>query len=52
VLISVQDRCMICSECTTGMEIVLGLPDGTPSDMGQLKVHFGPFGHSVNLNAI
>jgi hypothetical protein len=29
-----------------------GQPDGTPSDMGQLKVHFGPFGHSVNLNAI
>jgi hypothetical protein len=26
----VQDRCMICDECTTGMEIALGSPDGTP----------------------
>jgi hypothetical protein len=26
----VQDRCMLCNKCTTGMEIVLGTPDGTP----------------------
>jgi hypothetical protein len=25
-----QDRCMVCTECTTGMEMVLGTPDGTP----------------------
>ena len=30
VLISTQDRCMVCVECTTGMEIILGKPDGTP----------------------
>jgi hypothetical protein len=31
VLICAQDRCTDCGECTTGMEIILGTPDGTPS---------------------
>jgi predicted metal-binding protein len=26
----VQDSCMVCNECTTGMEITLGTPDSTP----------------------
>jgi hypothetical protein len=26
-----KDRCMICAECTMGMEIIFGTPDGTPS---------------------
>jgi hypothetical protein len=30
VLILMQDRCMICAECTIGSEIVLDAPDGTP----------------------
>jgi hypothetical protein len=30
VLISTQDRCIVCAECTTGMEIILGTLDGTP----------------------
>jgi hypothetical protein len=30
-----------------GMEIILGTPDGTPS---QVEAHFGPFGDSVNLS--
>jgi hypothetical protein len=30
VLISAQDRCMVCAECTTGVEIILGTPVGTP----------------------
>jgi hypothetical protein len=25
-----QHRCMVCDECTTGMEIALGTPAGTP----------------------
>jgi hypothetical protein len=25
-----QDRCTVCDECTTSMEIALGTPDGTP----------------------
>jgi hypothetical protein len=30
VLISAQDRCTVCDESTTGMEIALGTADGTP----------------------
>jgi hypothetical protein len=30
VLIAALDGCMVCTECTTGMEIILGTPDGTP----------------------
>ena len=51
VLISAQDRCMVCAECTTGMEIILGVADGTLGDMGQVKAHFSPFRDSVNLSA-
>jgi hypothetical protein len=29
VLVSTQDRCTVCATCTTGMEIILGIPDGT-----------------------
>jgi hypothetical protein len=25
-----QDRCTVCAECSTGMELALGTPDGTP----------------------
>jgi hypothetical protein len=30
VLISMQDRCMVCIKCTIGMAIDLGTPDGNP----------------------
>jgi hypothetical protein len=30
MLVLAQDRCMVCAERTTGMEIILGTPDGTP----------------------
>jgi hypothetical protein len=30
VLASAQDRCMVCAECTTVMEVISGTPDGTP----------------------
>jgi hypothetical protein len=30
VLISMQDRCTVCTEHPIGLEIVLGTPDGTP----------------------
>jgi hypothetical protein len=29
VLVTAQDRCMVCAKCTTFMEILLGRPDGT-----------------------
>jgi hypothetical protein len=30
VLVSVQDRCMVCAKHTVGSEIVLDAPDSTP----------------------
>jgi hypothetical protein len=30
LLVSVQDRCMICANRTIGSEIILDTPDGTP----------------------
>ena len=30
VLVSVQDRCMVCAEHTIGSKIDLDAPDGTP----------------------
>jgi hypothetical protein len=30
VLVSVQDRCMVCAKRTIGLEIILDAPDGTP----------------------
>jgi hypothetical protein len=30
VLVSVQDRCMVCANCTIDIKIVLDAPDGTP----------------------
>jgi hypothetical protein len=51
VLVSVQDGCTICTECTTGMEIILGTLDCTLGDLGLVEAHFGPFGDSVNLGA-
>jgi hypothetical protein len=29
VLVLVQDKCMVCAECTMGIEIILGTPDCT-----------------------
>jgi hypothetical protein len=51
VLISAQDRCMICVECTTDMEIFRAHPMELLGDMGQVEAHFGMFGNSVNLSA-
>ena len=30
VLVLVQDSCMVCAECTVGLEIAMEVPDGTP----------------------
>jgi hypothetical protein len=31
MLISTQDRCTVCAECTIGLEIILDAPDDTPT---------------------
>jgi hypothetical protein len=42
---------MVCAECTTGMEIFSGTPDGTSRWHWQVEACFGPFGDSVSLSA-
>ena len=37
VLVSVQDRCMVCARRTIGLEIVLDAPDRTLGDEAQVK---------------
>ena len=49
VLVSVQDRCMVCARRNIGSEIVLDTPDATTSNEAQVEAHFGPFGDSANL---
>ena len=51
VLISVHDGSTVCAECTTGMEIVLAVPDGTIGDVGQGEARFSLFRDSVSLDA-
>ena len=51
VLVSVQDRCMVCTRRTIGSEIILVAPNGTLSDEAQVEAHFGTFGDSANLDA-
>jgi hypothetical protein len=59
VLVLVQDRCMVCTECTTGSEIVwtqtmelLGDAGHVESCFGLFRdcVSVGPFGDSANLD--
>ena len=50
VLVSVQDRCMVCARRTIGLEIILDAPDCTSSE-AQVEAHFGPLGDSANLDA-
>jgi hypothetical protein len=47
VLVSVQDRCTICAERTTGLEIVLDAPDGTIDDVHHVESRFGLLGERV-----
>jgi hypothetical protein len=51
VLVSVQERCMVCAKHTIGLGILLDAPDGTPRCETQVKAHFGPFGDSASLDA-
>ena len=50
VLVSVQDRYMVCAQCTIGSETIVEVPDGTPRWMAQVKARFGLFGDSANLD--
>ena len=49
VLVSVQDRCMVCARCTICLQIVLDAPDGIPGDVGHVECRFFLFGDSVGV---
>jgi hypothetical protein len=51
VLVSMQDRCTACAKCTTGTEIVLDAPNGTPTFEAQEEAHFSPFGDGADPDA-
>jgi hypothetical protein len=50
-LLSMQDRCTVCTTRTVGSEIVLDAPDGSPGDEAQVEACLGPFGDSVSVGA-
>ena len=51
VLVSVQDRCMVCFKCTIGSKTVLDAPMVLLGDEAQVEARFGPFGDSVNVDS-
>ena len=51
VLVSVQDRCMVCAKRTTGSETVLDAPMVVLGDEAHVHACFGPFRDSTSLDA-
>jgi hypothetical protein len=51
VLILTEDRCTVCVECTTGMEIFSAHPMVLLGDVGRVEARFGPFGDNISLEA-
>jgi hypothetical protein len=52
VLVSVQDRCTVCTECTTGIEKSFWTHSmGLLGDDAQVKAWFHLFGDSATLDA-
>ena len=51
VLMSVQDRCMVCAKRTIGSETVLDAPMVLLGDEAQVEARFGLFGDSANVDS-
>ena len=51
VLVSVQDRCTVCTKHAIGSEIILDAPMVLQGDETQVEAQFGLFGDSANLDA-
>ena len=51
VLMSVEDRCMVCTKRTIGSDIAFNAPMLILGDEVQVEAHFSPFGNSANLVA-
>ena len=51
VLVSFQDRCMVCAKRTTGSDIVFNALMVLLGDEAQVEARFSPCGDSANLDA-
>ena len=51
VLVSVQDRCMVCPKRTIGLETILDAPMVLLGFESQVKARFGLFTDSASLDA-
>jgi hypothetical protein len=49
-LVSVQDRCVVCTEHTIGLEIIWTHSVGLLGDEAQVEARFGPFEDSATLD--
>jgi hypothetical protein len=49
VLNLAQGRCMVCTEHTICLEIILAHPMVLQGDVGQVEAYFGPFRDIINL---
>jgi hypothetical protein len=52
VLVSVQDRCTICTKRSIGSEIVLDTTMVLQGNEAQVEARFSLFGYSANLDVI
>ena len=51
LLVSVQDRCMVCTKRTIGLEIVFNTSMVLQGDEAQVEARFSPCRNSANLDA-
>ena len=51
VLVSVQDRCIVCAKRTIGLDSVINAPMVLLGDEAQVEANFSPCGDSANLDA-
>ena len=51
VLVSVEDRCMVCAKRTMGSDIIFNTLMVLLGDEAQVEAPFSPFGESANLDA-
>ena len=51
VLVSVQDRCVVCAKRTIGSETILDAPMVLLGDEAQVQARFGLFTDSTSLDA-
>ena len=51
MLVSMQDRCIVCARRTIGSEIIVDTPNGTTSNEAQVEAHFGSFRDSAKIDA-